>query len=58
VEREFSEDIFMELLKEKIGTTSFAKAREDVKPFIKHHEELDIWSAEYFQQLSDMITIV
>ena len=57
-EREFSEDIFMELLKEKIGTTSFEKAREDVKPFIKHHEELDIWSAEYFQQLSDMIRIV
>ena len=29
--------------------------KADISPFIKNPEEMDIWSAEYFTQLVDMI---
>ena len=32
-----------------------ARGSRDILPFIKHTEELEIWSNDYFLQLVDMI---
>lgn len=46
---------FMILLKDKFASTNIEHVKKDVLPFIKHPEELNIWSNDYFQQLADMI---
>lgn len=46
---------FMILLKDKLASTNIEQVKKDVLPFIKHPEELNIWSNDYFQQLADMI---
>ena len=46
---------FMILLKDKFASTNIEQVKKDVLPFIKHPEELNIWSNDYFQQLADMI---
>lgn len=46
---------FKSLLKEKISHTNIEMVKADVKPFIKNPQEMDIWSADYFMQLVDMI---
>ena len=46
---------FIILLKDKLASTNIEQVKKDVLPFIKHPEELNIWSNDYFQQLADMI---
>ncbi len=46
---------FKGMLKEKISKTDINLVKADVKPFIKNTSEMDIWSANYFMQLVDMI---
>lgn len=46
---------FMILLKDKLASTNIEQVKKDVLPFIKHPEELNIWSNDYFLQLADMI---
>ena len=46
---------FMILLKDKFASTNIEQVKKDVLPFIKHPEELNIWSNDYFLQLADMI---
>lgn len=46
---------FIILLKYKLASTNIEQVKKDVLPFIKHPEELNIWSNDYFQQLADMI---
>ena len=46
---------FMILLKDKLASTNIEQVKKDVLPFIKHPEELNIWSNDYFQQLANMI---
>ncbi len=43
------------LLKEKIVQTNINRVKDDVRPFIKKPEEMNIWSGEYFTQLVDMM---
>lgn len=43
------------LLKEKIVQTNINRVKDDVRPFIKNPEEMNIWSGEYFTQLVDMM---
>ncbi len=50
-----SDENFKQLLKEKISITNIEMVRADVRPFIKNPEVMEIWSAEYFSQLVDMI---
>jgi predicted nucleotidyltransferase component of viral defense system len=57
VNKELTLDDFKTLLKEKISNTNFDLVKADVRPFIKNPEEMDIWSAEYFAQLGEMIKI-
>ncbi|MCI6494993.1 MAG: nucleotidyl transferase AbiEii/AbiGii toxin family protein, partial [Bacteroidales bacterium] len=40
---------------DKLASTNIEQVKKDVLPFIKHPEELNIWSNDYFQQLADMI---
>lgn len=54
-EGELTLDSFKRLLKEKIAKTSIEMVKNDVRPFIKNPSEMDIWSADYFMQLVDMI---
>ncbi|MDR0969933.1 MAG: nucleotidyl transferase AbiEii/AbiGii toxin family protein [Lentimicrobiaceae bacterium] len=54
-ENEFSFDIFKEMLKERISQTSIEAVKNDVCPFLKNPQEMDIWSTDYFLQLVDMI---
>jgi predicted nucleotidyltransferase component of viral defense system len=54
---DFTPKIFKNMLREKIMKTDINLVKNDVRPFIKNHTEMDIWSAEYFLQLADMIKI-
>jgi len=52
---ELTKDIFKQLLKEKIAKTNIEMVKNDVQPFIRNQNELDIWSTDYFSQLVDII---
>ena len=54
-EGELTYDSFKQLLKEKIAKTNIEMVKNDVRPFIKNHSEMDIWSGDYFSQLADMV---
>jgi len=47
--------LVIEKLKERLADTDINLARQDVLPFIKNPEELEIWSNDYFLQLAEMI---
>lgn len=49
--------IFKEMLKKRISETDINLVKNDVRPFIKNQSETDIWTAEYFLQLTDFIKI-
>ena len=52
---EVSKENFLVLLKERLATTDIEKVKKDVAPFLKNTQELEIWSNDYFLQLSDRI---
>ncbi|MDD3490460.1 MAG: nucleotidyl transferase AbiEii/AbiGii toxin family protein [Paludibacter sp.] len=52
---ELTKDFFKQLLKEKIAKTRIEMVKSDVRPFIRNHNDMEIWSTEYFSQLVDMI---
>jgi len=54
-EIEFSIDYFKSSLKERILNTDINRVKDDVRPFINNHSEMDIWSSEYFIQLVDLM---
>jgi len=54
-ETEFTSDIFKKMLKERIEKTNIEAVKNDVRPFLKNPQELEIWSTDYFLQLTDMI---
>jgi hypothetical protein len=54
-EGELTQNNFKSLLKEKIAHANIEIEKADVRPFIKDPREMDIWSADYFMQLVDMI---
>jgi len=56
-ENDFSVENFKNLLKERILKTDINTVKNDIRPFIKNPAEMDIWSTEYFLQLTDMIQI-
>lgn len=55
-EKEFTREHFLALLKKRIKQTNIEMVKADILPFIKNHEDLSIWSTDYFTQLADMIT--
>jgi len=56
-ETEFTPDIFKKMLKERIEKTNIEAVKNDVRPFLKNPQEMEIWSTEYFLQLADMIQL-
>ena len=57
-EAEFTIDFFKKMLKERIKKTNIETVKNDVRPFLKNPQEMEIWSTEYFLQLADMIKTV
>lgn len=52
---ELTRETFVEKLKERLATADIEMVKQDVAPFVIDPRELDIWSNDYFLQLSDMI---
>ena len=50
-----NQEDFLEMLKNKLASTNINQAKQDVMPFLKNPNELNIWSNDYFLQLSQMI---
>ena len=53
--KELDRKQFAELLKEKLALADMAQVKNDVRPFLKNANDIDIWSNDYFLQLADMI---
>ncbi len=51
----FDDKDLVALLKQKIATLDINLARNDVSKFVKHPTQLDIWSTEYFNQLTEQL---
>ena len=54
-EDELTLDILKGILKEHFDKIDFNKAKEDVIPFIKDTTKLDIWSTNFFKQITDSL---
>jgi hypothetical protein len=54
-EGELTEESFKRLLRKKIAATNLDAAKADVRPFIKDAQVMEIWSADYFSRLADMV---
>lgn len=52
---EVSKEEFLRLLNERLTSTDVKMVKQDVEPFIKNSECLEIWSNDYFLQLAEMI---
>lgn len=52
---EVSKEEFLVALREKLSTTDINLVKQDVVAYIEDEHELDIWSNDYFLQLSEMI---
>lgn len=48
-----SKDQIIELIRDKINSVSFNAVKEDVRKFIRYDEQLNIWNANYFNDLID-----
>jgi predicted nucleotidyltransferase component of viral defense system len=54
-EAEITPAQFTKLLKAKIAETDIAMLRDEVMPFLRKHEEVLIWSKDYFLRLADLV---
>ena len=50
-------DCFRTILKDKIKETDIRQVKDDVMPFIKDQNKLNIWSTGYFLQLADIVKL-
>ncbi|MCI7728127.1 MAG: nucleotidyl transferase AbiEii/AbiGii toxin family protein [Bacteroidales bacterium] len=50
-----TKESFIEKLEYKLATTEIAQVKADVLSFVKNPKELEIWTNDYFVQLSKMI---
>lgn len=48
---------FQQLLFDKIHQTHFASAIDDVRPFIREQDSLQLWSSDYFEQVTSKMRI-
>jgi len=53
--RNMSREDFILLLKERLASIDINLVKDDIRPFLKDRNMMDIWSTEYFLQLTDMI---
>lgn len=52
---DINKEQFVNMLKEKLGTTDINMVKRDVMPFVQNPAELVIWSNDYFLQLAERI---
>ena len=52
---EIRREVFMSQLKDRLTSANINQVKSDVLPFVRNPKELDIWSNDYFVQLSDMM---
>lgn len=52
---EMNKEEFLDALKERLASTDIRMVKQDVEPFIKNYDSMEIWSNEYFVQLADMV---
>ncbi|MEP7321811.1 MAG: hypothetical protein ABI761_07820 [Saprospiraceae bacterium] len=57
-EENITKEQFITLLKDKIASVSFNRFREDIVRFIRDDKVIDIWSAEYFNDLIEKIKFI
>ena len=48
----------IELLKNRFNNVDFEEAKKDVLPFVKDIKKLDIWSADFFIDITEKISVV
>lgn len=48
----FSRKALISLLNERFAAIDYKQAKEDVVPFIKDKNKLDIWSAKFFAEIT------
>ena len=54
-QEELDKETFLQNLNERLATADSNQVKADVLPFVRNPKELDIWSNEYFLQLTKMI---
>ena len=52
---EVDKEEFLRLLKKRLASTDIKMVKQDVEPFIKNTDTLEIWSNDYFLQLANII---
>ena len=52
---ELTRDTFLEALRERLASADIEQVKQDVRPFLHHADNLEIWSNDYFLQLATMI---
>ena len=50
-----TKELFQEKLIDRLRLTDIEMVKNDVRPFVKNPQELEIWSADYFIALARMI---
>lgn len=55
--QEMTLDEFKSALRDRLGSADISRVKEDVLPFLNNPGELDIWSNDYFLQLTGMMKI-
>lgn len=50
----FDLDTLKEMLNKKFDEIDYANAKEDVIPFIKNVEDLNLWSSDFFKNITDL----
>ena len=46
------------MILERVKSINFENAKDDIRPFIKDQREIDIWSRDFFSQITESIKIV
>ena len=52
---EMNKEQFLKALQERLSAADIKMVKQDIEPFIKNHDGLEIWSNDYFVQLADRI---
>lgn len=52
---EVDKEGFIKLLRERLASTDIKMVKQDLEPFLRKTDNLEIWSNDYFLQLTEMI---
>lgn len=54
---EINRNSLISLLRERFSTIDYEQAKQDVLPFIKDKSKLELWSKEFFEDITDSIIV-